>query len=606
MKTITLEFSKESNTHSFAINKENPYYLLYKITIPALEQKTLKSSKAAIEDINFILKRKKREGLNPQENLVLANIVKTPSSLSQGYQLKEFLSQNSDYDEIELILEDKTGADVTVQLLIYNTKHLVAIGNPWNDFHAHISDTENAQILFSAPFGQGKTTFLNSYFDQFKHTYLTFKIYPVNYSISSNEDIFKYIKAELLFQLMAYGAEFKRETFNHIETSVVFFKNNIEELISPFIALLPHIGKSASEIYKEINKFRKEYLKFHYEMNINEEEEALKFIRKLYDQEGSIFEDNFYSQLIRSLVEQLHIYKNKETVLIIDDLDRMDPDHVFRILNVLSAHYDSPEYGYGSSNKFGFDKIIVCCDYENLARIFAHRYGPNTHFDGYINKYFSKEVFFYDNKSSMKFLIEEIANFHQGKSDVLKTLVIVLEDLLETENITLRELLKWHKTWLNDKKEDLRKNIQFVSGGFRMVNSQKYAQFLPFYIINLMLCFGSPQTLKNKFLNCRSSIRNNHHSRKNIPINEIAGPMFPPLIQDERVNDKREYTFPFKNSMASVYFKTNEDGIGYTYLTTITLEQNGNRVILDLKDLYELLALNVDKFVELNGLKDHN
>ena len=52
----------------------------------------------------------------------------------------------------------------------------------------------------------------------------------------------------------------------------------------------------------------------------------LQFVEELYDKEGSLFEDNFFTQLIRQLLTRVKNEENKPNVLIIEDLDRMDPD----------------------------------------------------------------------------------------------------------------------------------------------------------------------------------------------------------------------------------------------------------------------------------------
>lgn len=43
-----------------------------------------------------------------------------------------------------------------------------------------------------------------------------------------------------------------------------------------------------------------------------------------------------------------------KSVLIIEDLDRIDPAHLFRIMNVLSSQVDNPYYSHvPHGNKFG-------------------------------------------------------------------------------------------------------------------------------------------------------------------------------------------------------------------------------------------------------------
>lgn len=99
-------------------------------------------------------------------------------------------------------------------------------------------------------------------------------------------------------------------------------------------------------------------------------------------------------------------------------MDRLDPAHLFRILNIFSAHLDRYNIykntksltDYALTNKFGFDNIITVFDYDNTKKIFAHFYGENANFEGYINKFTSGYVFHYS--------IDEIAK--QQLNDLLK------------------------------------------------------------------------------------------------------------------------------------------------------------------------------------------
>lgn len=65
-------------------------------------------------------------------------------------------------------------------------------------------------------------------------------------------------------------------------------------------------------------------------------------------------------------------------MLVVEDLDRIDPAHLFRILNVFSAHIDYC-YKYGNKaedsiagNKFGLDNIVLVCDFSNIRKLFRH------------------------------------------------------------------------------------------------------------------------------------------------------------------------------------------------------------------------------------------
>src|ERR1700754_1567489 len=69
-------------------------------------------------------------------------------------------------------------------------------------FDEHIRDDFNERILFSAPFGAGKSTFLKQYFDRHED-FVVLKLFPVNYSIAQNQDVFELIKYDLLYELLS-------------------------------------------------------------------------------------------------------------------------------------------------------------------------------------------------------------------------------------------------------------------------------------------------------------------------------------------------------------------------------------------------------------------
>ena len=71
-----------------------------------------------------------------------------------------------------------------------------------------------------------------------------------------------------------------------------------------------------------------------------------------------------------------------------DDLDRLDPESIFRLLNIFSSFFDRNQ-----KNKFGFDKIIIVADYENIKNIFHHKYGEETDFEGYMINSFQQNLF---------------------------------------------------------------------------------------------------------------------------------------------------------------------------------------------------------------------
>ena len=57
-------------------------------------------------------------------------------------------------------------------------------------------------VVFSAKFGDGKTKFLKEMkANEVMKDFHFFTLHPINYSVSKNEDVFEYIKRDILLQL---------------------------------------------------------------------------------------------------------------------------------------------------------------------------------------------------------------------------------------------------------------------------------------------------------------------------------------------------------------------------------------------------------------------
>ena len=67
--------------------------------------------------------------------------------------------------------------------------------------------------------------------------------------------------------------------------------------------MIPKIGKNLHTIYSELNSLNEAFCK--HQINEDELKKTHEFVQKLIEEEGSIYEDNFYSQLIRNLLLQL-------------------------------------------------------------------------------------------------------------------------------------------------------------------------------------------------------------------------------------------------------------------------------------------------------------
>ncbi|MGI4832550.1 MAG: P-loop NTPase fold protein [Janthinobacterium lividum] len=278
-------------------------------------------------------------------------------------------------------------------------------------FKQHLDEVGNDRIIFSGAFGKGKTYFLDKYFNAPESECLAIKLAPVNYSISSNEDIFQLIKYDILFELAAiHNIPLEGEQISWDVALGVILPAKADSIIQSFIPLLPLLNKPTDAIPlvftaltawlatgKEITKQRKE---------ASQETEMISFgeaVAAKYQ-----LELDYVTTFLENGLNKVAEEQNKRCkVLIIDDLDRIDPEHIFRLFNIFSAHLD---YHKSSHNKFGFDKVIFVCDISNIRNIFHSKYGTDTDFTGYIDKFFSKEIYHFSNEQEMRDAVDNVIN----------------------------------------------------------------------------------------------------------------------------------------------------------------------------------------------------
>lgn len=271
------------------------------------------------------------------------------------------------------------------------------------DFSQYLATTD--RIILSAKFGDGKTFFLNQLRSnkELRNEYQFFTIYPVNYSVAKNEDIFEYIKRDIIIQLKNEGL------LNNVDLDAVFdslfdFKD-IQTLVSFLLSFVPG-GPFYDKVFKLFCDKKEVYEK--------KKHTADKYLASFSQIKGCIYENDGYTTLIRNAVDWMkkdhagngHEWKKKKTVLIIEDLDRLDPKHLFRILNVLSAHIDDTTTPDVVTNKFGFNNIVLVMDYETTKHIFHHFYGKDACYEGYMSKFLSREPFRYSIQPFIALFIE--------------------------------------------------------------------------------------------------------------------------------------------------------------------------------------------------------
>lgn len=240
-----------------------------------------------------------------------------------------------------------------------------------------------SRIIFSARFGDGKSYFLNEFmksYDEKKNDYCFITLHPVNYVVEENRDVIEYIKRDILFQLIKDNRIYNfKEGYDKIFDAVCN-KESLLKLADFAASIIPVKGlKERYESLKELASTIYEKYKGQDVLHVVDD-----YLNRFYGKMGSISECDAFTCLIQKSLKQT----NAKSVLIIEDLDRIDPAHLFRIMNVLSSQVDNPYYSeVPNGNKFGFDKIILVMDYEIALHLFHHFYGKEANYEGYMNKF---------------------------------------------------------------------------------------------------------------------------------------------------------------------------------------------------------------------------
>lgn len=374
------------------------------------------------------------------------------------------------------------------------------------DFHHFLQEVENnKRIFFSGRFGVGKTYFLQDFFSSLNENYEVFHLFPIKYQINRNEDIVDLLKYDILVEILNKNSEaftekktaglsdrielflsFCREkgSVNGFLQSVIGSTANISDLSpDPMVQFLGKLGRPMQDLLKidkEFQEFKKEY-------ESGEKDVVRKFIDKMNSR--CVLETDYLSQLLSEKIFQQK--GTKKSILILDDMDRIDPEHIFRILNVFSSHFDDENI------KFNFDHVIVVGDIDNIQNIFHHKYGEKADFWGYFDKFFTVKPYPLNNKKIVKEhipnLIKKIKCGEDGLKDAIDEsgyIKLLLEDVLirslDVDSLNLRQLFKPVKYNF----PELRKGV-FARDYFR----DNFQQIVDIGILMLVAIFGNKENL---------------------------------------------------------------------------------------------------------------
>lgn len=258
----------------------------------------------------------------------------------------------------------------------------------------------NCRCILSAQFGEGKSFFLSEFEKSRSQEYDFITLYPTNYQVCENKDIFENIKRDILIGLLALDDSILK-TFDKSRRKILH--NAIYSNRDDLLQCLPDISVgvlniNSAQIIKAVRNIYHKYRLCH----TNDSNILNEYLSEFESGKSPIYEFDPISQIICEIIDKRKS-QGKKAVLVIEDLDRIDPGNIFRILNIFSAHISTKDsIDNNFQNKFGFEKIIIVCDYLNIKNIYHHLYGINTDFSGYISKFSPNKKYSYSLRSRMK------------------------------------------------------------------------------------------------------------------------------------------------------------------------------------------------------------
>lgn len=368
-------------------------------------------------------------------------------------------------------------------------------------FESHLDVDGNKRTIFSGKFGTGKTYFLNKFFNERKQKYNTITISPVNYVVSSNEDIFELIKADIVNDLFFTGKlKFtKGQKTKLFERLFLFFGEKPEAVVKFVSSLLSKVDplfEFTDAYLKAVKELKDSFKNYGKELNNKEKsrhEELAEFCEGFEEKTGSIYEHNYITKVINTFLSELKCdSKGSKNVLVIDDLDRIDPEHIFRILNLLSAHNNH----FNQENKFVFDHIIIVCDLDNIEKIFHHKYGVGVDFDGYIDKFFSTEIFSINNDDALLIYVDSLDAKLKFSIGERQFILFLLKYFVSQNIVTIRKLMKINfpifvKSFKIDELDQIDPRYYGIAGfGFITPNSKLFVDSSDLSILKILVFFS--------------------------------------------------------------------------------------------------------------------
>lgn len=362
------------------------------------------------------------------------------------------------------------------------------------EFYRHLTEPDVDRTILSAKFGDGKTVFLQQFVEKYSEEFDFYTLYPVNYQIAPNEMVMEYIKRDILFQLILNG---KITPDIEIPDSILlqwYISNKTGSILQDVMAFAPSVISSdtalgtvlsvtlefAKTIKKQVEKFKGFKTKLE---EADDFVQAANAIEILSTGKGNIYELDPITYLIAKSIAK----SNKPSILIIEDLDRIDPAHLFRILNVFSAHIDRKYLASNYTiikegaekeldqlpNKFGFSKVVFVMDADGTENIYKHFYGATSSYKGYMSKFLSKRVFRYSIIDYAHQLLMHHVNV-TCSFDIGKLITILRDFGLDIEKLSVRDISR-----IIDDFEDSYRTVEIkINDHFRFMSDAPLVKLL--------------------------------------------------------------------------------------------------------------------------------
>lgn len=290
--------------------------------------------------------------------------------------------------------------------MLNSDDNYIPVDDAMQRFEDHLLSHD--RVVLSAKFGDGKTFFLKKFKEKCmmdaESPFEFITLYPVNYQVLGNKDIFELIKHDVLLQILQAGIiDVKYEITDRMAFEF-YVQSHFCTVGESFFGMLKSCGaddmvtKGFLAAFKSVNwlkslkdkvgEFKKEI----------DQTAFLDNYLSTFD-ENSVYENDIITKIIRDNIKAYQEKNGKRVVLVIEDMDRLDPAHLFRIMNVFSAHMD---YGYRSmqpidsslvGNKFGVSNVVFVMHEKNTEALFHHFYGECADYDGYMSKFYNKDIF---------------------------------------------------------------------------------------------------------------------------------------------------------------------------------------------------------------------